>query len=338
MLREDFGSASPGELVRTSFEEHGLENGQPVTLITDGWAFVPDPLPPTGLALKELLGELYGELITAERSLARLDGIGEDLLNASLLWAPLAHREAILSSRIEDTIASAEELASIEAGEKPERREALEVSNYVKALNHGLRSDLPVCCRLMREMHSVLLSRGVRGSDARPGEFRIDQNYIGNQEDGFTDARFVPPPAGTHLTSGLDSFEKYANQNSYGLPKLVAIALMHYQFETIHPFRDGNGRIGRLIAALSLCKMNLLREPFVYLSGYFEPRREQYNDLMLRVSTSGRWLPWIRFFLNAIAMQSADAANRIRKLRKTTSRIPTQTRGRQRARESYGTC
>ena len=299
-----------------------LDNGKLRSHVVESWAFDPAPLPPN-VTLEEVTGAAFDELIAAERSLARLDGVGEDLPNAMLLWAPLANREAILSSKIENTIASATELASLEAGKAPERQEVQEVANYVKALNHGLKSDLPICQRLIREMHEVLLSGRVRGGDTRPGRFRDVQNYIGNEDDGFSGARFVPPPPST-LQQGLDDFDEYANRKNFGIPKIAAIALMHYQFEALHPFRDGNGRIGRLVSALSLCRMRLLKQPFVYLSGFFEPRRDQYNDLMLAVSTDGAWIDWIVFFMKAVAWQAQDAEDRVRSLRNLRTKYRTQ--------------
>lgn len=315
MFPEQFADSRSGELVQTRFEVRKFAEGKLRSETVEGWAFVPRRLPPD-LRLGEVTEAVFDELIAAERSLARLDGVGEDFPNARLLWAPLAKREAILSSRIEDTIASAAELVTAEMGEKPARDEVNEVSNYVRALEYGLRSELPICLRLIRGMHEQLLSGGVRGSDRSPGHFRDAQNYIGNEEAGFEGARFVPPPPGAPMETCLADLERYANSRKFGLPKLVAIAIMHYQFEAIHPFRDGNGRIGRLLSALSLCRMGLISQPFVYVSGYFEPRRAQYNDLMLAVSTHGQWMPWIKFFMKAVASQSQDAEARIRELRK----------------------
>lgn len=313
MSPEQFSPGAPGDLVKVSYEEGHVDNGKVRTRQIAGWAFVPHPLPPA-LQVRDLPEPMLYELIRAERSLARLDGIGEDLPNAHLLWAPLAKREAILSSAIEDTIANATELASLEAGDAPERQEVKEVMNYVDALRYGLATDLPICLRLIRGLHERLMAAGVRGSEWVPGEFRTTQNFIGRQ-DGFASARFVPPPPGEPLMKGLRALELYANRRTFGLPKLVAASLIHYQFEALHPFPDGNGRIGRLLSALSLCRMGLLGQPFVYLSAYIEPRRSEYNDLMLRVSTHGEWLDWIRFFLSAVAFQAEDAEQRVRTLR-----------------------
>ena len=191
-----------------------------------------------------------------------------------------------------------------------------EVANYVQALNHGLRSGLPVCLRLMKEMHEILLGRGVRGTEKRPGQFREIQNYIGSEERGFEAARFVPPPPGEILEQKLGALERFIkNDPGHGLRPLVAVAMAHYQFECIHPFRDGNGRIGRLVVALSLCQSGLLSKPFVYVSGYFEAHRDEYFRLLLAVSAHGAWFEWIRFFLRAVSSQAADAVERIVRLR-----------------------
>ncbi len=313
MSPDDFTSDSPGRLVKTSFDDRVMEGGKPATRRVQGWAFVPNDLPPM-LDTPRLLEIVFDDLVVAERSLARLDGIGEDFPNARLLWAPLANREAILSSAIEDTIATALELATLQAGERSERQEPTEVLNYVSALEYGLNSELPICTRLIRGMHEHLMAHGVRGSELTPGEIRTTQNFIGKRGE-FAMARFVPPPPGEPLTRGLDALEAYANRRSLGVPKLIAIAMMHYQFEALHPFPDGNGRIGRLLSALSLCRLNLLKQPFVYLSGFFEPNQRQYNDLLLRVSTEGAWLPWIQFFTKGLAHQAKDAEERVRRLR-----------------------
>lgn len=314
MSPKHFSSKKPGKLVPTIFDEPipGAKPGQ--SRRVKGWAFVPDDLPPK-VDEAAFRNAIFEDLIAAETSLARLDGIAEDLPSARSLWAPLSRREAILSSRIEDTVASAEEIARVEAGEKAERDEVLEVANYAKALEHGLRSGLPICLRLIRELHEILLGRGVRGNEHRPGQFRDIQNYIGKQSLGFEHARFVPPPPGDILEHCLRKLEEFAN----GIPHhtfrpLVAIAMAHYQFECIHPFRDGNGRIGRLIVALSLCRLGLLSQPFVYVSGYFEAHREEYYRLLLSVSTEGDWTEWVRFFLKAVASQAQDAVERIKRL------------------------
>lgn len=320
MSPKDFGPNKPGKIVQTTFEE-AIPGGKPgESRHIKGWAFVPDDLPPK-LDERQLRDAVFDDLIEAETSLARLEGIAEDLPNARVLWAPLSRREAILSSKIEDTVASAEEVARIEAGEALERDEALEVANYAKALDYGLRSGLPICLRLMKEMHELLLGRGARGAEKRPGQFRAIQNYIGKEPLGFERARFVPPPPGEHLDRCLRAFERFVNgEPAHSLRPVIAMAMAHYQFECIHPFNDGNGRIGRLIVALSMCRTGLLAQPFVYVSGYFEAHREEYYRLLLAVSTEGDWAAWVRFFLKAVASQSRDAIDRIRRLQEMRKR------------------
>ena len=167
----------------------------------------------------------------------------------------------------------------------------------------------------MLEMHATLLE-GVRGNDKGPGQFRNGQVIIGDENSPAEDARFVPPPPGPHLADCLDRFEKFVNDSSHSLPPLVAIAMAHYQFECIHPFRDGNGRIGRAIAAIQMCKgpEPLLRRPFVYISGFFDRFRSEYYDLLLRVSTHGDWTSWVRLFLSAVAAEARESASRVRRI------------------------
>ncbi len=224
-------------------------------------------------------------------------------------------REAESSSRIEDTIATAEEVALYQAGYGEARNEAVEVANYLAALQHGLASPLPISRRLICEMHARLLDR-VRGEDKRPGEIRTIQNQIGGRDDDAATARFVPPPPGEPLERGLAAFERFVNAPPDHIPPMVAAALGHYQFEALHPFRDGNGRVGRVIATLTLCRQGLLEHPLVYVSGYFDRHRQRYYDLLLRVSTRGDWLAWIGFFLDAVIDQSKDAWGRIDGLRR----------------------
>ncbi len=282
-------------------------------------AFVPDPLPPrTPRSL--LLAELYDLLAPAERALGQLDGIAGDISFARLLWAPLMQREAILSSRIENTIATAREVALYEAGQAPSRQDTVEVANYRVALAHGLASKLPMCMRLVREMHEILL-RNVRGHDQRPGEVRTLQNWIGSDPSRFASARFVPPPPGEPLLTCLRDLERFWNNGDHGLPPLLAIAAAHYQFEAIHPFSDGNGRLGRVLIALSLCRLGSLDKPLVYVSGYFERFDRQYRDLLLRVSTHGDWIAWCAFFLQAVVEEAREAIDRIHQIRAEYERV-----------------
>jgi Fic family protein len=279
---------------------------------TDGqWAFVPDPLPPK----LQLTDETWQLLSRADQKLGELAGVGRMLPNPHMLIGPFLRHEAVLSSRIEGTLATEEELLLFEVNPATELKtpDVKEVSNYVQALKYGFKriAELPVSLRLIRELHERLLT-GVRGSDRHPGEFRTIQNYIGMRGQPIQNARFVPPSV-LHLAPALDHFEKFLNTKS-GYPLLIELALTHYQFETIHPFVDGNGRIGRLILSLLLCERGPLPKPLLYLSAYFEKHRQQYVDLLFEVSRSGAWEEWIRFFVRGVAIQSEDAIKRSQKL------------------------
>lgn len=273
--------------------------------------FRPNPLPPR-LALDL---ETVSLLSTADRSLGMLAGAGQMLPNPHLLIEPFLRREAILSSKIEGTIASAREVVDfqLDPDHPPEKQDVREVSNYILALKHGLErvKDLPVSLRLIRELHAQLL-RGVRGSDRQPGDFRKVQNWIGPWNSPIEDARYVPPPVPA-MHDSLGELEKFVHEPS-DLPVLVQLALIHYQFEAIHPFEDGNGRVGRLLISLLLSERELLPQPLLYLSAYFERHSKDYADLLLRVSQQNAWLEWIRFFVRGVAEQSADAAQRCTKL------------------------
>lgn len=291
-----FTPTAPGKIVKNS-------DGQP--------AFVPDPLPPKLQFAKETIRLLS----VADQKLGELAGVGRMLPNPHMLIGPFLRHEAVLSSRIEGTLATEEELLLFEINPAVEAKtpDVREVANYVQALEYGFSrlKELPVCLRLIRELHERLL-RGVRGADRRPGEFRKIQNYIGTRGEPLQNARFVPPPA-SELDAALGQFEKFLSAPS-GLPILVELALTHYQFETIHPFVDGNGRIGRLLLSLLLCERGPLPKPLLYLSAYFERNRTQYVDLLLQVSRSGAWEEWIKFFLKGVAIQSEDAISRSQEL------------------------
>jgi Fic family protein len=298
----------PGEFTAEAF-------GQRIKAPQGYWAFVPQPLPPDLIWSAELIGVLSA----ADRALGRLAGVGQMLANPYLLINPFMRREAVLSSRIEGTQASLSDLFFFEAAPstQPAVADVREVANYVQALEHGLQRqrELPVSLRLLCEMHALLMA-GVHGSHLTPGEFRRDQNWIGSLGCTVHDATYVPPPP-MHLTDALDAFEKYLHLPS-NLPPLVRLAAIHYQFEAIHPFRDGNGRIGRLLITLLLCVEGLLPAPLLYLSAYFERHRQQYYEHLLAVSQAGRWSGWVTFFLRGVAEQAADAverSNRLFKLR-----------------------
>ena len=254
-------------------------------------------------------------LAQAERALGKLAGAGEMLPNPHLLIGPFVRREAVLSSRIEGTIANEEDLALFQVDPEVETRrpDTREVRNYVMALEYGLKriADLPVSLALLREVHSRLL-KGVRGADKSPGEFRDRQNFIGAPGMPLKDARFVPPPV-KQMHEALAAFEKFLRAPSER-PFLVDLALLHYQFEAIHPFRDGNGRVGRLLIPLLLCERNVLPKPLLYLSAYLERHRVRYMDLMLSVSQKGAWESWIEFFLQGIGEQAMDGVARASEL------------------------
>ena len=273
------------------------------------WAFVPNPLPPK-LDWSDALVSLTSK---AGLALGTLSGLGETLPNPHLLIYPFIRKEAVLSSRIEGTQSSLSELLLFEATKAEKQRDVREVQNYVHAMEHGLKrlDDLPLSLRLIRELHAILME-GVRGERATPGEFRQSQNWIGPPGCTLNDATFVPPPV-SEMMGTLDHLEKFLHADTQ-LPPLVELALVHYQFEAIHPFLDGNGRIGRLLITLFLCQRSILNKPLLYLSAFFERHRQEYYDRLLEVSQRGAWRQWIEFFLQAVVEQSNDAVRRARQL------------------------
>jgi len=270
-------------------------------------AYVPHPLEPD----IQLDMELVSILSEADRGLSELAGVARTLPNPHLLIGPFVRREAVLSSRIEGTQASLSDLFFFEAANlrKKEVPDVQEVANYVRALEYGLErvSELPVSLRLIREMHKRLLA-GARGEHQTPGEFRRSQNWIGPPGCTLMDATYVPPPV-EEMKQALNVFETYLHTPSR-FPPLIRLAMIHYQFEAIHPFLDGNGRIGRLLITLLLCTQRLLPQPLLYLSAFFERFRDDYYNLLLSVSQKGKWENWIRFFLRAVATQARDAIRR----------------------------
>ena len=269
-------------------------------------AFVPPPLPPD----ISLAPALVRRLSAADRALGELAGLGRGLPNPELFSRALVRREAVLSSRIEGTVASLSDVAMFEA-ERPGAPDGdvREVFNYMAALDHVLDPDrrLPLSLPLLREAHEILLS-GVRGEYATPGDFRRSQNWIGPPGSVIDTATFVPPPPEI-LWDCLDALEKYLHANG-DLPPVLAIAAVHYQIEAIHPFIDGNGRIGRLLAMMLLVEWGLLPGPLLELSAYIEPRRDRYYDSLLRVSTEGDWAGWFEFFLEVVEEQARDSLAR----------------------------
>ncbi len=274
-------------------------------------AFVPAPLAPD---LRWMPG-MITLLSAADRALGQLSGLGRSLLNPHLLIGLFARREAVLSSRIEGTQASLSDLVLFEAAPEAQPRveDVREVANHVRALQHGLarQTTLPLSLRLIREMHAILME-GVRGQEQDPGSFRKRQNWIGLPGSTLATPTFVPPPP-QELDGALSAFERYLHAKS-DLPPLVRLALIHYQFEAIHPFLDGNGRIGRLLITLLLCMEGILPSPLLYLSAYFEHRRQAYYAALLGVSREGKWEEWIEFFLRGVSEQSMDAVERAERL------------------------
>lgn len=294
-------------------------------------AFIPNPLPPELTWAPELLRSLSD----ADRLIGRLAGEGGRLPNAHLLMRPFVAREAVLSSRIEGTQATLGELLAVEAGAAVERSPAdlREVSNYVVALEHGIKrlKKLPLSLRLTRELHGKLM-QGVRGEVATPGQFRRTQNWIGPPGCTLSNAAYVPPPPG-ELIQCLGDWETFLHDRSS--PPLVQVALAHYQFEAIHPFLDGNGRVGRLLITLFLMERGILPTPLLYLSAFFEATRRDYYEGLSGVTERGDWASWLQYFLNGVARQAEDALGRAERINRqltewrtavagASSRAPTQ--------------
>ena len=295
-------------------------------------AYLPDPLPPPIV----WSAALASSLSRADLAVGRLAGEGRRLPNPHLLIRPFVRREAVLSSRIEGTQATLGELLAAEAGGAVKRSPAdlHEVANYVVALEHGLArlADLPLSLRLVRELHGKLM-QGVRGDTATPGEFRRTQNWIGPPDCTLAEATYVPPPA-DHLMDCLGAWETFLRDRS--LPLLVHAALVHAQFEAIHPFLDGNGRVGRLLITLLLVERQVLPSPLLYLSAYFEATRQEYYSRLLAVTERGQWAEWLNYFLDGAAGQAEDALARIQRIEEllvhwrerlagTSSRLPERT-------------
>ena len=269
-------------------------------------AFIPDALPPRPPL--ELEGGLDGQLESAGLALGRLDSASSLLPDRDLFLYAYVRKEAVLSSQIEGTQSTLSDLLLFELDEAPgvPLDDVVEVSNYVAALHHGLsrlRDGFPLSARLIREIHEVLLSRG-RGSGKNPGEFRQSQNWIGGTRPG--NAVFVPPPH-TAIAECMAQLETFLHDEKARLPTLLRAGLAHVQFETIHPFLDGNGRVGRLLIALLLCEAGMLREPLLYLSLYFKQHRSTYYELLNRVRADGDWEAWTSFFLEGVRRVADEA-------------------------------
>jgi Fic family protein len=276
-------------------------------------AFVPDPLPPAPPL--DLSGALQAALERATLALGRLDSIALLLPDPQLFLYAYVRREAVLSSQIEGTQSSLSDLLLFELDEMPgvPFDDVVEVSNYVAALQHGmarLSDGFPLCNRLLRETHAQLMARG-RGADKSPGEFRRSQNWIGGTRPG--NARFVPPPP-QEVEPCMAALEGFIHNETAKLPVLLKAALAHVQFETIHPFLDGNGRLGRLLIALLLHEGGALAQPLLYLSLYFKQHRARYYELLDSVRTSGDWEAWVEFFLEGVEQTATAAVQTARRL------------------------
>lgn len=304
------------------------EAGRVVRVPTGYFAFIPAPLPPP-------IGydaDLVLELSRADAALGELSGLGRQLPNPHLLIAPYMRREAVLSSRIEGTRATISDLLIEEAGGKPATPPAdvQEVMNYVTALEYGIQrlQDLPLSVRLVREIHERLMS-GARGGHATPGEFRRSQNWIGPPGSTLSTAAYIPPPH-TELADLLSDWERFLHVRET-MPDLVQCAVMHEQFEAIHPFLDGNGRVGRLLITLFLIERQRLTQPLLYLSAYIEAQRDKYYTLLQRVRTLGDWVSWIRFFLVGVTQTAQAAMVQARQLMDLREAFRAHLRGQARA-------
>jgi Fic family protein len=255
-------------------------------------------------------------LSEADAALGRLAGSGRLLPDPHLLVNAYITREAVSSSRIEGTQASVTEVFDAAVTGETKRDDIREVRNYVAALEHGVRrlkeDGFPISLRLIKEMHKILLT-GVRGHDKTPGEFRASQNWINSPDNRPETATFVPPPV-YEMWQALDNWEKYLHDQEPRLPLLVRSALLHYQFETIHPFLDGNGRLGRLFIVLYLMDRSRLPAPLLYLSSYFDQRKSDYYDRLQFVRERGEVTEWLQFFLDGVAVQATDAVDRAEQL------------------------
>ncbi|MBI2066840.1 MAG: Fic family protein [Deltaproteobacteria bacterium] len=279
-------------------------------------AYVPDPLPPP----IEWQERLARHLSDADRLIGQLAMVGAGLPNPHLLIRPFVRREAVLSSRIEGTQTSLAELFADEAGAETsqDHSDLKEVESYVKALEYGIKrlKTLPISLRLICEIHEHL-TKGVRGNRATPGEFRRSQNWIGVAGCTLQNATYVPPPP-SMLMDCLSALEKFFHESR--LPPLVTIGLIHPQFEAIHPFLDGNGRVGRLLIILYLVERGILPSPILYLSAFFEATRDEYYARLHAITETGDWEGWIEYFLNGIARQAEDAVGRIKRMQETAAR------------------
>lgn len=309
---KDFTNDAPGKTVRIILPEG------------PDWAFVPDPLTAVNWQFPVRLWPLLGEV---KLQLGVLEGIGRNLPNPGILLRPMENREALKSSELEGTYATAKELLLFdlyaeEASEPERRNDFREITNYRRGLSHAQQSPLPISLRLIRELHQILMT-GVRGKDKTPGEFRKGQVAIG------TNHRFIPPPP-DYLDTCLNEMEQSIHQTADGIDALVKCFLIHYQFETIHPFSDGNGRVGRMLLSLMLQRACNLTKPWVYLSEFFEKRKPEYISKLYETSTQNRWDEWVEFCLVGTLEQvtkTLRGCERLREIRESMFQNVTEKGG-----------
>lgn len=318
MKPEDFHpERASGRLVNARFTRATIRGGALEQRLEEGFAFIPGPLPDLMSVLSrgaQILLPLHEQAVAL---LGRLDGTFRDNpaglnINPWVLYQPLRLREARLSSKIENTIASAAEIAGARIVTS-QRSEPQEVRNYINAIERGSRAEEPITESLIRALHSELLNGLDDAHDKFPGQYRPRQVMIGDDGQEFTTARFVPPPPG-EVPMLMRDLVEYMRHPPVGMPSLFVAAITHYQFEAIHPFADGNGRLGRMLITLSLCGDSLLSKPLIYPSGYIHQHRQEYYDRLLRVSTHGEWVEWIEYFLRVIIAETTGTIGRLRRL------------------------
>lgn len=307
MRKDDLSADAPGTLVPITVQDERM------------WAFAPNSLPPSWQPSPDIINRL----IAAERALGEVNGLAQQLPNPYLLVSPYIRREAVASSRIEGTRTDLRELMLFEADATTadSTDDAREVENYVTALQYALSKpdDRAISLSQLREIHQLLL-KDVRGGTKMPGSFRPAQVFISNG--GIRQARFIPPPPDM-VDPLIRDLENFIVSESL-IPHLIRIAMIHYQFEAIHPFLDGNGRLGRVLISMLLAEWNILRQPILYLSEFFERNRRDYMDALLWVSVRGTWDDWIAFFLDGVYVQARDSANRGRSVLELRERYRKQ--------------
>ncbi len=273
-------------------------------------SFYPQPLPPQPNT--EIDSEMRQLLIDAHKRLALLEGLSDRIPNKDLFISMYVRKEALVSSQIEGTQCTLEDILNPEIDENVDA-DVSDVVNYVRAINFAIKrmEELPLCNRLIRETHATLMN-SVRGGDKTPGEFRVSQNWIGGAGSTLRNARYIPPNP-QDMVECMSDFEQFMNDDD-GMDPLVKAALLHYQFETIHPFLDGNGRVGRLLITLYLISVNVISSPVLYLSCYLKLNRIEYYDRMSEVRRAGNYEQWIKFFLRGVAETAADATETIDRL------------------------